>query len=204
MTPETTRDRILHAADELFGELGFDAATTREIAERSHVNKALIHYHFKSKESLLEALLDTYYRELTRSLRDALQAAGTLRDRMQALLDFYVDFLSQHRNFNRIVQREAAGGKHMERISAHMEPMFHLGVTVIEEAYPATRAGEMSAIQLLVSFYGMIITYFTFNKLIGDMTGDDPLSVENLAIRKAHLARMLDILIAAMERQETP
>ncbi len=36
------RQRILAAADELFGEQGFDATTTRQIAERSGANKALM------------------------------------------------------------------------------------------------------------------------------------------------------------------
>ncbi|HUU03973.1 MAG TPA: TetR family transcriptional regulator [Myxococcota bacterium] len=200
---QTTRDRILKAADHLFGELGFDATTTREIAERSRVNKALIHYHFRNKEGLLESLLDSYYEELADTLKDALQAAGSLRARMLMLLDSYVDFLSHNRNFNRIVQREAAGGKHMERISAHMAPLFQLGMAAVQMAYPSTRSGDMSATQLLVSFYGMIISYFTFNKLIAELTVSDPLSNENLAVRKRHLARMVDIMIEAIEKQES-
>jgi AcrR family transcriptional regulator len=199
----TTRDKILEAADHLFGELGFDATTTREIAERSRVNKALIHYHFKNKEGLLADLLDGYYEELANTLKDALQATGSLRERMLMMLDSYVDFLSHNRNFNRIVQREAAGGKHIERISAHMAPLFQLGMAVVQEAYPSTSSGDMSATQLFVSFYGMVIGYFTFNKLIEEMTGSDPLSDENLAIRKRHLARMLDIMIEAIEKQES-
>jgi len=200
---QATRDRILEAADHLFGELGFDATTTREIAERSRVNKALIHYHFKNKEGLLADLLDGYYEELANTLTDALKAAGSLRARMLMLLDSYVDFLSHNRNFNRIVQREAAGGKHMERISAHMAPLFQLGMAVVQGAYPSTSSGDMSAAQLFVSFYGMVISYFTFSKLIEEMTGSDPLSDENLAVRKRHLARMLDIMIEAIEKQES-
>jgi AcrR family transcriptional regulator len=54
-----TKEKILQAADELFGRLGYDAATTREIAERCQVNKALIHYHFKNKEGLLASVRKT-------------------------------------------------------------------------------------------------------------------------------------------------
>ncbi|MBW1873134.1 MAG: TetR/AcrR family transcriptional regulator, partial [Deltaproteobacteria bacterium] len=106
----TTRDKILMAADHLFGKGGFDATTTREIAERSQVNKALIHYHFKNKEGLLASVLDQYYEKLAQTLTNSLQATGTLRSRMLQLLDTYIDFLGQNRNFNRIVQREASGG----------------------------------------------------------------------------------------------
>ncbi len=199
----TTRDKILMAADHLFGQGGFDATTTREIAERSQVNKALIHYHFKNKEGLLASVLDRYYEKLAQTLTDSLQATGTLRSRMLQLLDTYIDFLGQNRNFNRIVQREASGGKHMDRIIAHMTPLFQLAISVVQGAYPSTRSGEMAASQLLVSFYGMCITYFTYNKMIEELTGTNPLSEESIVARKRHLARMVDIMVEAIEKQES-
>ena len=59
-----TREKILEAADELFGQVGYDAATTREIAERSQVNKALIHYHFKNKEEILGTIIESFFKEI--------------------------------------------------------------------------------------------------------------------------------------------
>ena len=120
------REKILKAADDLFGSAGFDATTTREIAERSGVNKALIHYHFKSKDALLGTLLDHYFEELSGTLTRALAGKGELRKRMLDMSDAYVDFLEQNRNFQRIVQREASGGKHMDRVRNHMVPLFEM------------------------------------------------------------------------------
>jgi AcrR family transcriptional regulator len=197
-----TREKILEAADELFGQLGYDAATTREIAELSRVNKALIHYHFKNKEGLLASVLDRYYQKLARTLQKAVSGQENLRERMLTLVDSYVDFLSENRNFNRIVQREASGGKNMDRISTHMAPLFQLGTALIQGAYPSTQSGEMSATQLLISFFGMAINYFTYNRLLEQLTGADPLSAENLNLRKRHLRRMVEILVDAIEEQE--
>ena len=67
----------MKAADKLFGDVGYDAATTREIAELSGVNKALIHYHFKSKEALFENVLDWYYENLGNALKKALKSDVT-------------------------------------------------------------------------------------------------------------------------------
>ena len=50
-------DRILAAAEELFGRKGYDAVSTAEIAAAADVSTALIYYHFDDKESLLRALL---------------------------------------------------------------------------------------------------------------------------------------------------
>ena len=197
-----TRERILEAADELFGQNGYDAATTREIAERCRINKALIHYHFKNKEGLLASLLDRYYERLARTLQGAITGQRSLRERMLILVDSYVDFLSENRNFNRIVQREASGGKHMDRISTHMAPLFQLGTALVQGAYPSTQSGEMSATQLLISFFGMAINYFTYTRLLQQLTGADPLSRDNLELRKRHLRRMVNILVDSIEEQE--
>jgi AcrR family transcriptional regulator len=49
---EETRWRLLQSATEVFAEVGFKAATTREIARRAEVNLAAIHYHFGDKAAL--------------------------------------------------------------------------------------------------------------------------------------------------------
>ncbi len=195
------KERILEAADTLFGEVGFDATTTREIAERSGVNKALIHYHFKSKEGLLASLLDQYYAQLAETVQQALAGEGGLRERAHHLLDAYVDFLASNLNFARIVQREAAGGQHMDRIRGHMAPLFSLGTQLVKQLYPASHAGELAAEQLLTSLYGMVLSYFTFNSLLGDLYGADPLSSPLLAQRKAHLRRMVDLILDALDKE---
>jgi AcrR family transcriptional regulator len=53
--PEVTRRAILGAARALFGELGYDRATMREIASRADVDPALIHHHFGTKQDLFAA-----------------------------------------------------------------------------------------------------------------------------------------------------
>jgi AcrR family transcriptional regulator len=52
-----TKDRILDAAERLFGEFGYDATSLRAITAEAGVNIAAVNYHFKSKEGLLRAVL---------------------------------------------------------------------------------------------------------------------------------------------------
>jgi AcrR family transcriptional regulator len=53
-----SRDRLLAAAAELFGERGFDRTTTREIGERAGMDPALIARYFGSKTGLYLATLE--------------------------------------------------------------------------------------------------------------------------------------------------
>lgn len=197
------REAILSAADQMFGDVGFDAASTREIAEISGVNKALIHYHFKTKEMLLASVLDDYYARLSEALLPALTAPeAPLPDRLRALVTAYVDFLGRHPRFCRIVQREASGGRNAGLIRDRMAPLFQLGREVITAHFPRTAAGDLAAEHLLVSVYGLIITYFTYSDVIEPLIGSDPLSETNLAARRRHVLRLVDILIAAIAAGE--
>ncbi len=196
------REAIVRAADSVFGEVGFDAASTREIAERSGVNKALIHYHFGTKEGLLEIVLDGYYDQLGSEVQEALEGAGTMRQRLERLVDTYSDFLRRNQGFCRIVQREASGGKNVGLIRDRMLPLFTLGRKLVAENYPATNHGELAAEQLLISVYGMLITYFTYSDVLAPLVGSDPMSTSNLETRRKHVRRVLDVLLTAIETEE--
>jgi AcrR family transcriptional regulator len=52
----STREKILDVAMDLFTDQGFDGTSMREIAERLHISKPAIYYHFASKEEILMAL----------------------------------------------------------------------------------------------------------------------------------------------------
>jgi AcrR family transcriptional regulator len=47
-----TREALLEAAAQVFAELGFRAATVREICQRARANIASVNYHFGDKENL--------------------------------------------------------------------------------------------------------------------------------------------------------
>ena len=57
MAKRSTKDRILDAAEALFALNGSSGASLRAITQRAEVNLAAVHYHFGSKDRLLEAVL---------------------------------------------------------------------------------------------------------------------------------------------------
>src|SRR5438477_6653609 len=52
-----TKQRILDVAEQMFAEHGFAGASLRQIIGEAGVNLAAVHYHFRSKESLLESVI---------------------------------------------------------------------------------------------------------------------------------------------------
>ena len=57
---EERRNEILDVADELFGQKGFDGTSTNDILEKVKIARGTLYYHFKSKENILDALIDRY------------------------------------------------------------------------------------------------------------------------------------------------
>ncbi|MCK5236145.1 MAG: TetR family transcriptional regulator [Deltaproteobacteria bacterium] len=58
VSDDSTKDRILDAAESIFAEKGFKGSSVRAITEKAGVNIAAVNYHFSSKTGLLEAICD--------------------------------------------------------------------------------------------------------------------------------------------------
>jgi len=58
MTEKNTKERIFEAAIDLFARKGFDATSMREIAEAVGIKKASMYSHYKSKDEILEKILE--------------------------------------------------------------------------------------------------------------------------------------------------
>ncbi|HBT73809.1 MAG TPA: TetR/AcrR family transcriptional regulator [Lysinibacillus sp.] len=57
---EERRNEILDAADELFTQKGFDGTSTSNILEKVGIARGTLYYHFKSKEDIMDALIERY------------------------------------------------------------------------------------------------------------------------------------------------
>lgn len=72
-----TRQRLVEAALEVFGRLGFEGATTRQIAQQAGTNLAAINYHFGSKEALHIAVAEHIATRIMVLVGPALMAADS-------------------------------------------------------------------------------------------------------------------------------
>ncbi len=89
---QDSRDEILKAAMHLFANRGFHETSMSEVAREARVSKALIFWHFKTKEELFVAVLN---RLLEPYFIDFAEEAGALDERaqIQKLVEFYLLFV---------------------------------------------------------------------------------------------------------------
>ena len=71
----STKDRILHAAEELFAEQGFGATSLRQVTSRADVNIAAVNYHFGSKDNLVNEVFRRRMDEMSGERLAALRKA---------------------------------------------------------------------------------------------------------------------------------
>jgi TetR/AcrR family transcriptional regulator, regulator of cefoperazone and chloramphenicol sensitivity len=94
---ESTFQRLLQVAVEVFAEFGFRAATIRQICARANVNVASVHYHFQNKEVLYVKALSFAFEEanklypqdaaLNRSLQPELRLKLFIENFLKKLMD---------------------------------------------------------------------------------------------------------------------
>ncbi len=65
-----TESRILEAAQKIFQKKGLYGARMQEIADEAGINKALLHYYFKNKQLLFEAVFKVFFFYLGLTLKN--------------------------------------------------------------------------------------------------------------------------------------
>jgi len=133
---EDTRRRILDTAIEVFAAIGYEAASTRALAERAGVNLPAIPYYFGSKEGLYRAAIEHIVREIDERMApvaERVEAALAGEPSRQELLALLHDMLDA---FVALV----VGGAHLEsrrllfaraeiERTAALEPLHEIGLT---------------------------------------------------------------------------
>ncbi len=133
---DPTRDRILEAAVALFSERSFDGATTRQIAERAGVTQPLLLYHYRSKDELWRAAVDSLFarlRDASRERAEALDGVDELTAARQMVREF-VRFSARHPELHRIITQESkADSARMDHlVERHVRPLYESTVQIFE------------------------------------------------------------------------
>jgi len=93
---EKTEIEILNAAKEVFQQKGMAGARMQEIADRAHINKALLHYYFRSKQLLFEAVFKSAFKLLAPQLNKVLNDDSDLFEKIRSFTESYVSFVIKH------------------------------------------------------------------------------------------------------------
>lgn len=88
-----TESLIFDAAKSVFLEKGFDGAKMQNIADTAGINKALLHYYYRSKEKLFDVVFSQILNQFFIKMGEVWETELSIEEKISAFIDTYVDFL---------------------------------------------------------------------------------------------------------------
>lgn len=163
-----TEARILDAAHEVFVRRGTAGARMQEIADEAGVNKALLHYYFRSKDGLAEAVFRRAATEFFPRVFGLLGSDMPLEEKVKAVVATDIEFLSRHTYLPAYIISELH--HHPERVVGLVSQFHAVPVARLQEQIDeGVRHGvfrPMRAQQAMVNLISMAVFPFLARPLI--------------------------------------
>ncbi len=195
----TTREKLIETAKELFLTKGVDRVGVREIATKAGINLSLMNYYFRSKEMLFEAIFEMLINEKAQVLKQILDSEKPIEEKIREYVYSYIDILIDdpllvsfvlsviHRNTDKI---------------ANMKAIFKLYNTDIFSTQLRREAeiGRIKPIdpeQFYVSMISLILFPFSIKPLIADRNKLDERATKLFLVERKRA--VYDMLIASIK-----
>jgi TetR/AcrR family transcriptional regulator len=192
--PERSRAAILDAAEKLFAEKGFEAASLNEVGAAAGVSRGTPGYFFRTKGELYQAVLDRCFAEVRDAVRQGRARALASNESPETILagavSDYFDFLAARPNFVRLIEREALSGSLLPHGASHLSAgQEALAAISAELALDDSPSGEAS--QLLLSIISLCWFHLIHGQTVAPAVGVKLESSDDLERRKRHVISLV-------------
>ncbi|HFA50724.1 MAG TPA: TetR/AcrR family transcriptional regulator [Bacteroidetes bacterium] len=162
--PETTETTILAAAKKVFIKKGYAGARMQAIADEAGINKAMLHYYYRSKEKLFRVVFEQAMMGLIPKLDEALSGNGSVVEKLEKVVRAYVAHIQENEHLPLFVLHEIAQNRiefiaSMKSKAARFPNFPQFFMQIIQEQ----EAGKIRAIlpvHLLLNILGMVVFPF--------------------------------------------
>lgn len=93
---KNTEVQILNAAKNVFQTKGMDGARMQEIADKAGINKSMLHYYYRSKQLLFEAVFTNAFSLLAPQLNAILNDESSIDEKIKNFTSNYISFIIKH------------------------------------------------------------------------------------------------------------
>ncbi len=159
---DTTESRILEAANRVFLRSGWDGARMQDIADEAGINKALLHYYFRNKEKLFDAVFERVFRLHFRPALQLLTEDRPLEAKIPDFVEAYVQTIMANpfipafvlHELNRSPQRMVTMA---DRVAPEIRPIL---VAQLQAGMASGRFRTMDPRQAVAHLFSMVIFPF--------------------------------------------
>jgi TetR/AcrR family transcriptional regulator len=164
--------KILEAARKVFMRKGMAGARMQEIADEAGINKALLHYYFRSKDKLFQKIFEETLEKISFSLEYYFSQDSSIFEKLQKLIDAYTDVLLDNPYLPMFVLNEI--NQNPDRIQKMFEKNDIVGelMKFITQLMSEINNGKIRPIHpshLIVNLMGLLIFPFAVKPMIAPM-----------------------------------
>lgn len=194
---DQTRNRILQAAIQEFSDHGLAGARTGAIAATAGVNKALLYYYFRDKESLYTTALEEVASRVANAAMAVLDMDCSPGERLLRFALQHFDRVLGHQSFQSLMQKEMIrlhqGESNVVGVIAKIafEPMFARAQVIVGEGIGSGELVDVDNMQMMYATLGANVFYFLSAPMVRLLELGDPLSPDAIAKRRTAAVEFL-------------
>ena len=179
----------MEAARRVFTQRGFDGARMDEIAKAAGINRALLHYYFRSKDKLFDLVFAQRAREFFLGLVGIISGPGNLEEKIRAIVAHDIDMIRSQPDLPIFIMQELT--QHPDRLvrmaaesganPSHMMKSFKL---VVKEAIDKKQIRPIDAGQLLINVMSLCVYPFIAKPMVKAVQELDDKQFEKMILRR--------------------
>ncbi|MCP4704923.1 MAG: TetR/AcrR family transcriptional regulator [candidate division Zixibacteria bacterium] len=168
---KNSADLILTSATEEFSQFGLAGARIDRIAKNSGVNKAMIYYHFQSKEKLYQTIIGQFFDQLRLFFKERIVFLDDPEEIFRSLSEFYNTKITDSAFIPILLREIASGGEIVQRLFSEFvaEGPAHKLRSIIENSIEQGSFRNIDSKQAIASFIGMNFYYLIMAPMINQV-----------------------------------
>ena len=167
----TTEEKIFNAARIIFQKKGFAGARMQEIADEAGINKAMLHYCFKNKELLFQAVFMNAFSQLAPQINEIFNSKESFFEKIKKFTHSYITFVMQNPYLPQFVIQEMNNNPEfvMSFLKNENRPDPTLLIAQIEKEIADGIIKPINPKQLLMDIFSMTVFPFAAQMMMKGM-----------------------------------
>lgn len=198
------KEKILVAAEKLFGDLGFEGVSTRLLAKEAGVNMAMLAYYFGSKEKLFKYMIQRRAEDGRARILELINTDQSHKEKINQVIDFYVDRLFDSGPMHALFLREISLLQRSTVSSVICQSLTDNLLYISQIIKDGQQAGEFRKVDMEFTVVSMIgtISYVVNSPAMARMIfniKDDEALYKNETFRKRTKTHLKDMIHTHLE-----
>jgi TetR/AcrR family transcriptional regulator len=198
-----TEERIFEAATEVFVDKGMDGARMQDIASRADINKALLHYYFRTKDQLFNAVFEMIARKIIKKFAPVFDENLSLEEKIRFFFGQHITFLQENPKLpgfilNELNRNPARIRKLLQNVD--FENLWSLFYNQHKDDLIKYNISKASMPQLMISVVAMSVFPFAARGILEGLLGKSGIDFNEFMEERKKFAA--DFVITAITKKE--